>query len=193
MADDVPESLIGDPVRLRAALENLIDNAVKFTEQGAVRLEVQARRAPRAAAPSRSWSSPTAASDSSRKKSSGCSVRSRKQAQRSRAATAALASVFPSSKVLAKLMGGDLTVTSDAGPRLALLLLGRSAGRARHSGGSFAGARNRSAGARGLKILCAEDNPYGRVILNTILTELGHHADFAGVRRGSRRCRAARL
>ena len=32
---------------------------------------------------------------------------------------------------------------------------------------------------RRLKILCAEDNPYGRVILNTILTELGHHADFA--------------
>jgi CheY-like chemotaxis protein len=25
-----------------------------------------------------------------------------------------------------------------------------------------------------------EDNPYGRVILNTILTELGHRADFAG-------------
>ena len=29
-------------------------------------------------------------------------------------------------------------------------------------------------------ILCAEDNPYGRVILNTILTELGHRADFVG-------------
>ena len=34
--------------------------------------------------------------------------------------------------------------------------------------------------ARHLAILCAEDNPYGRVILNTILTELGHHADFVG-------------
>jgi CheY-like chemotaxis protein len=32
--------------------------------------------------------------------------------------------------------------------------------------------------ARRLKILCAEDNPYGRVILNTILTELGHRVDF---------------
>jgi CheY-like chemotaxis protein len=30
-----------------------------------------------------------------------------------------------------------------------------------------------------LRILCAEDNPYGRVILNTILTELGHKVDFA--------------
>ena len=32
----------------------------------------------------------------------------------------------------------------------------------------------------GLAILCTEDNPYGRVILNTILTELGHRADFVG-------------
>src|SRR5262249_61406490 len=32
---------------------------------------------------------------------------------------------------------------------------------------------------RALRILCAEDNPYGRVILNTILTELGHKVDFA--------------
>jgi CheY-like chemotaxis protein len=36
------------------------------------------------------------------------------------------------------------------------------------------------AGRRRLRLLCAEDNPYGRVVLNTILTELGHHADFVG-------------
>jgi len=34
------------------------------------------------------------------------------------------------------------------------------------------------ASARPLAVLCAEDNPYGRVILNTILGELGHRADF---------------
>src|SRR4249919_1170431 len=41
ISQKLPAFVIGDPVRLRAALENLIDNATKFTEQGAVALEVK--------------------------------------------------------------------------------------------------------------------------------------------------------
>src|SRR6195256_5099288 len=40
LSEKLPALVVGDPVRLRAALENLIDNAVKFTDQGSVALSV---------------------------------------------------------------------------------------------------------------------------------------------------------
>ena len=40
IAEDVPDTLIGDPVRLGQILTNLLDNAVKFTERGTVSLQI---------------------------------------------------------------------------------------------------------------------------------------------------------
>jgi signal transduction histidine kinase/CheY-like chemotaxis protein/HPt (histidine-containing phosphotransfer) domain-containing protein len=41
LAPDVPEQLTGDPLRLAQILTNFVNNAVKFTERGEIRLEIE--------------------------------------------------------------------------------------------------------------------------------------------------------
>ena len=82
-------------------------------------------------------------------------------------------------KRVAKAMGGDLKVASapGGGSRFCLTaVVDKVAGAATRGGAAPATASP----ARPLTILCVEDNPYCRVVLNTILTELGHRADFVG-------------
>jgi PAS domain S-box-containing protein len=50
IAEDVPKSLVGDPLRLGQVLTNLLTNAVKFTERGLVELAVSVVSAPPARA-----------------------------------------------------------------------------------------------------------------------------------------------
>jgi len=178
VAADLPEMLVGDAARLRAAIENLIDNAVKFTERGTVRLDVRATRATRGrvklifcVTDSGIGLTPAEIKRLFRPFTQA----NAEIARRYGGAGLGLAVV----KSLAKLMGGDLTVTSTPGRgasfRLAIVL---PIAAADPSGDAHA--RQTKTPARRLAVLCAEDNPYGRVILNTILTELGHRADFVG-------------
>jgi two-component system, sensor histidine kinase len=173
---DLPEMLIGDAARLRAAIENLIDNAVKFTERGAVRLDVRASQARRG-----KIKLVCTVTDS------GIGLKRAEIKRLFRPFTQANADIarryggaglgLAVVKSLAKLMGGGLTVTSTPGRgstfRLAIVL---PIATADTSGGTQA-LQTRTPSRR-LSLLCAEDNPYGRVILNTILTELGHRTDF---------------
>jgi CheY-like chemotaxis protein/nitrogen-specific signal transduction histidine kinase len=181
VADDLPEMLIGDAARLRAAIENLIDNAVKFTERGAVRLEARA--------------TPAGRGKISKIKllftvtDSGIGLTRAEIKRLFRPFTQANAEIarryggsglgLAVVKSLATLMGGDLNVTGTPGRgstfRLSVVLPIATA-----DAPGAPRAQSLTAPARRLAVLCAEDNPYGRVILNTILTELGHRADFVG-------------
>ena len=114
VAADLPEILVGDAARLRAAIENLIDNAVKFTERGAVRLDVRATRATRGRV-----KLVFAVSDSGigltpaeiKRLFRPFTQANAEIARRYGGAGLGLAVV----KSLARLMGGDLTVTSTPG------------------------------------------------------------------------------
>jgi signal transduction histidine kinase/CheY-like chemotaxis protein len=178
VAADLPEMLLGDPARLRAAIENLIDNAVKFTERGAVRLDARATPAGRGRVKLRFTIT-----------DSGIGLTRAEIKRLFRPFTQANAEIarryggsglgLAVVKSLAKRMGGDLNVTSTPGRgasfRLSVLLPIAAA-----DAPGATPAQLLTAPARRLAVLCAEDNPYGRVILNTILTELGHRADFVG-------------
>lgn len=180
IAQDLPERVNGDPVRLRAMIENLVDNAVKFTARGGLRFAVSAKSAPRgkmrlifAVTDSGIGISPaelkrlfrpfTQANDGVSRRFGGTGL--------------GLAAV----KRLAHAMGGSLSVASKPkhGSTFTLSVpVEPVKHKAAKGNGAFVPVA--SAQTRSLKILCAEDNPYGRVILNTILTEFGHHADFVG-------------
>jgi two-component system, sensor histidine kinase len=181
IAADLPEAVTGDPLRLRGALENLIDNAVKFTERGSVALAVSAEKAARGRVRLRFTVSDCGIGLTSaeiRRLFRPFAQASDQTARRFGGAGLGLAFV----KRIAKAMGGDLTVTSKPGGGSSFRLTATfdqaaEAPAADRDGPSGEGAM---APLRPLHILCAEDNPYGRVVLNTILAELGHRADFVG-------------
>jgi CheY-like chemotaxis protein len=84
-------------------------------------------------------------------------------------------------KQLARAMGGDITVAQRRGGGTTFtftVLLAAAKGPVTIMSGDDADVS--SDFLDGLRILSVEDNPFGRVVLNAILTELGHQAEFVG-------------
>jgi CheY-like chemotaxis protein len=176
IAGDLPAMVSGDGLRLRAALENLADNAVKFTQQGKVTFAATAEPAKKGR---------VRLVFSFADNGIGISERELKQLFRPFAqASVKISKLYGGAglglslvKRLAQAMGGDLDVTSKKGRgstfRLSVLVESLETQPAAHRHDT------RPVQVRRLSILCAEDNPYGRVVMNTILGELGHRVDFA--------------
>jgi two-component system, sensor histidine kinase len=180
ISEKLPVFAIGDPVRLRAAVENLIDNAVKFTEQGSVELHVAALRSPRG-----KLAVAFEVSDSG----IGLTLAEIKRLFRPFSqANVSIASRFggaglglSSVKQLARAMGGDVAVTQRRGGG-ATFTFNVVMARATAAVAAASGANGEAliGSPRPLRLLSVEDNPFGRVVLNAILTELGHQAEFIG-------------
>lgn len=181
IAADLPTLVTGDQVRLRAAIENLLDNAVKFTSAGGVRLAVD--REPAGAGHRVS----VAVTDSGiglgkpeiRRLFRPFSQGSDRVAEKFGGSGLGLAYV----KRLARAMGGDVTVTSTPGQGSTFhLVVTLEAGPAvaEPPADSAAAPDSETGDARpaALRILCVEDNAYGRIIMCTVLGELGHQTDF---------------
>ncbi len=177
IAKDVPAFVTGDAIRLRAALENLIDNAVKFTPAGEVGLSVSAQT---------QGKHDVAVSFKVSDSGIGLSLAEIKRlfrpfsqanvtiAERFGGAGLGLSSV----RQLARAMGGDVIAAQKQGGGTVFTLT-VTLTRAKAEATSRATATQQAA-LEGLRILSVEDNPFGRVVLNAILTELGHKTEFIG-------------
>jgi two-component system, sensor histidine kinase len=179
ISEKLPAFVIGDPVRLRAALENLIDNAIKFTEQGGVALAVR---------PIRDAKDEVGIAFAISDSGIGLSLKEIKRLFRPFSqANVKIAARFggaglglSSVKQLARAMGGDIVVTSRRGGGTTFTLTVSLRRAEASTAGSDPDAGSVPDQARGLRVLSVEDNPFGRVVLNAVLTELGHQAEFIG-------------
>jgi CheY-like chemotaxis protein len=194
IAGDLPAQVIGDRVRLRAALENLVDNAVKFTPRGRVTFAVTATQA--GTGRRRGVELVFVLADSGigltpaelRKLFKPFAQASGDVARRFGGTGLGLVLV----KRLAQAMHGDLTVASEPGKGSTFTLRVRLECVPERAPAGAGSAEEAAGEAPALRILCAEDNPFGRVVLGAMLAELGHRVDFAstgeaalaGVQRG---------
>jgi CheY-like chemotaxis protein len=176
IAGNLPDRALGDAVRLRSALENLIDNAVKFTERGHVAFAVAAGRGPRGRIRLTFSVTDTGigiVAGEIKRLFRPFSQANEDVARRYGGAGLGLAFV----KRIATAMGGRLEVTSSPGRGSTFRLTVLVEKAPRVATGAAGTSANTTAS---LRVLCVEDNPYGRIVLSAVLGELGHRVSFVG-------------
>jgi two-component system sensor histidine kinase/response regulator len=183
IAPDVPETMIGDPVRLRQILINLVGNAIKFTERGEVVVDVQMQDVQRAGSVSDDEASVAYAAGSSctlhfSVRDTGIGIPADKQAM----IFDAFAQVDSSttrrfggtglglaiSSRLVQRMGGRISVESEPGKGSTFHFTARFI---RHKAALERSPRQEPGRLRGLSVLVVDDNATNRFILAETLTQ----------------------
>ncbi|MDX2152612.1 MAG: response regulator [Bryobacteraceae bacterium] len=171
--ENIPRWVHGDPARLRQLLLNLVDNAVKFTERGSVRLTVEAARSGSSETTVRLLVVDTGIGIASNKL--GVIFEPFTQADgsatRKYGGTGLGLSIAAS---LAEKMGGRLFVASSEGEESTFATVLRFAPARRPA--DAAGAKE---AACGLRVLLVEDSPVNQVLSRHLLESEGHSVRVA--------------
>ena len=179
VAEDAPDALVGDVVRLRQVLLNLLGNAIKFTERGEVRLRVSVASAlpdevclhfgvidtgigiPRDKQDV-VFEAFSQADNSSRRRYGGTGLG------------------LSISRRLVSMMGGDLWVESDAGEGSTFRFTATFAlDTALHEERADPPPPEQTGESRSLRVLVVEDEDVHRELLVAILSTRGHHVTAA--------------
>ncbi len=174
ISDELPDLLVGDQLRFRQVLLNLLANAIKFTDQGGV--TVSARMVHRAGD---GITLAVSISDT------GIGIPTEKQELIFSPFTQADASTtrrhggtglgLTISRRLARLMGGDISVESRPGAGSTFhFTAGFKVAKALAPAGSTENP-SRIWNGPPLRILVAEDNPVNRKYIDELLHKMGHH------------------
>jgi len=175
----VPVGMLGDPVRLRQVLFNLVGNAVKFTDAGEVRLSVSAQPRPGGSGPPRLFvsvaDSGVGMSDDQLARVFEPFVQVDGSPSR-RYGGAGLGLAI--SRRLLELMGGRLSVATEPGrgSEFAFTLPLRPA----DADAPAAPPPAETGEDRPLRLLLAEDEPVNRLAAQLMLERLGHRTTLAG-------------
>ncbi|MBP7066611.1 ATP-binding protein, partial [Ferrovibrio sp.] len=182
VAPDVPRYLLADEARLRQILLNLVANAVKFTRNGTIRVEVEAELLPAHNDPQGEARLRFSVTDT------GIGIARSVQAalfQDFHQADSSISRRFGGTglglsicKRLVRLLGGEIGFSSEegAGSRFWFTLpcrIGQSVEALLDQ------AESRELGnSRALRILVAEDNPINQELIGYMLRWAGHHCDL---------------
>jgi PAS domain S-box-containing protein len=185
VASDIPDSLIGDPLRLEQVLVNLLGNAVKFTESGAITLQINRGTMPTGPEQLALDFSVTDTGTGMDEQTLARLFKPFSQGDTSTTRTHGGTGLgLTICRHLVEMMGGTISVTSSPGKGScfrfsAVFTISATASTRRGSKADRTALVQRYQSLKGLHLLVAEDHPINRQIAREILEAVGIQVETA--------------